>query len=512
MNKTVKEWTKEQVDIFAWFAGTLLMQCRNLVIHALPGTGKTSTSVEGIKHAKETSIIYLAFMSRNASEAKAKITDPRVHVATCNAIGNQILNKRYRFVRIDPKFTPFTEHNRAAKLYPELKEKRAIQRLIVQLVSAAKNSHIGVPSVEWLVTLANTRAIVPSDKDQAAGWSIDRLCGIAKQVMEVSLTDSWRSFDDQIWQPLTLGLVRGEYNLVILDEMQDFNLLNYEFGKRLVSPNGRICGVGDNNQSMYTFRGAVPNGMQKFATEIQAGSLSLSVTFRVPKTGVEAIKSMLPDYVAHSSNRDGELVRNMAVDTMTSEACIGSAILSRTNAPLMGYCLAFIRKGKAARIEGKDIGRNLIDVLDQIGATDINAFEDSLGIWEQTRIAKAGNGWNSSRTVELITDQAATLRVLCEACSSIAEMKTKITSLFQDTKDNPLPAIVLSTIHKAKGLEWETVYVLSDTFSTSRQPSNETEQAEEDHIKIVAATRHWNKLAYVVGKPTAKPAKLPVPI
>lgn len=501
LNK-VRTWTEEQTLIFAWFAMTKFQEWQHLVIGALPGTGKTSTSIEAIcSHVKgNIQIVYLAFMSRNALDAKSKINDPRCLVVTCNAIGNQILNKFYKFVRIDNDFTPWTEHNRAAKICPDLKKERAVQRLVAQLVSAAKNSIIGVPTVAELEKLACERVIIPSDKQCNAGYDLTKIATIARQVMELSLTDNWRSFDDQIWQPLTLNLVRGEFDLVILDEMQDFNRLNYEFAKRLVKPNGRICGVGDNNQSMYTFRGAVPNGMDKFAVEIGAGLLKLTETFRVPKTGVAGISHMLPDYKANENNPEGIYIPAMPVEVMTSEAKTGCAILSRTNAPLMPFGLDFLRKGKAARIEGKDIGRDLANIIDQVGETNIDKFVDALGIWEQVRINKAGTGFNSTRVIDLVMDQAATLRVLCEACNSTDEMKAKIKSLFQDSKDNPLPAIVLSTVHKAKGLEWETVYVLQSTFEDSRKPTNEIEQAEEDHIKIVAATRHWNKLAYVVGK------------
>lgn len=509
----VKKWTAEQLAIFAWFAGSLMADIKTLVIWALPGTGKTSTCVEGIlNHAKENSILVLAFMSRNASDFRSKISDPRVKIETFNALGNQILNKRFKFVRIDATFTKWTEHNRIKKLFPELKEKREnIVRLCAQLVSAAKNSFIGVPSLEMLEKLVNTKGLLTSPKEQAAGFDTAKLASFAKAVMELSLVDSWRSFDDQIWQTLTLDLIRPEYPLVVVDEAQDLNPLNWEFAKRLVATNGRIATPGDNNQSMYTFRGAVPNGMQKFSDEMKAGKLTLTETFRVPKSGVAAVNYLLPDYIANGNNREGIFIPEMSVDTMTEEACIGAAILSRKNAPLMPFAFMFIRKGKPVRIEGKEIGKGLLDIMRTIDARDINEFNDKLGVWEQARIAKAGNGFNSTNIVDTVQDQAQTLRVLCEACDTLEAMETRIKSLFQDSDDKyapPLPAIVLSTVHKAKGLEWETVYMLAETFN-GKQPETEEAKEEEKHIQIVARTRHWNKLAIVQGqaRPTVQPVK-----
>jgi hypothetical protein len=87
----------------------------------------------------------------------------------------------------------------------------------------------------------------------------------------------------------------------------------------------------------------------------------------------------------------------------------------------------------------------------------------------------------------------------------VNSINDRINSLFDDTTDQSKPAIVLSSVHKAKGLEWKRVFILSHTFRKGRG------NQEEDNIYYVAVTRAMSELM-IVGAPLAGVQKLPVEV
>lgn len=489
-------WSGEQANIFAWFAMSALVEFRNLIVCAYAGVGKTSTIIQAFKHAKESKILYAVFGKRNQLDAEKKIFDKRVTVKTLHAVGYGIIAKYWGRIKVDG----YCEWSRVETIAPELSAKKYITANIARLISLAKNLYVGVPSLEDMTKLANEKDIATNEKDQAAGWTTDKLVGIAMQAMEASKVRSFNiSFDDMVWLPVTLGIVKAEYPLVVIDEMQDMNVNQLTMATGLVLPDGRFCGVGDSKQAIYGFRGALQNAMAFFRDKLQAGELKLTQTFRCPKAVVREANPFVPDYVAHESNGEGEVL-DKGSDYMEANARVGDFILSRTNAPLMRAALAFIRKGKTAKIEGKDIAKALGSVIDQVNAPDINAFADRLAIWEQVGISKA-TGRNATQRIETLQDQAETLRVLSEVSSSLDDMRARLENLFQDSASGyAKPAIILSTVHKAKGLEAETVYLLEETFTRGRATTEE-EQAEEKNIRYVAITRAQKTLIKVRQSP-----------
>ena len=177
----------------------------------------------------------------------------------------------------------------------------------------------------------------------------------------------------------------------------------------------------------------------------------------------------------------------------------GNAILSRTNAPLMATCLNFIRNGIPSRIEGRDIASQLDGILKQVADTndDIVNFLNKLESWKLVRISKA-QGWNAQATIDFVCDQADTLKVLAESVNSVSEMSGKINLLFEDSNGTEKPSVKCSTIHKAKGLEWEKVFILQNSFS-NRGGTTEEQKREEENIRYVAATRARHSLNLVQG-------------
>jgi superfamily I DNA/RNA helicase len=93
---------------------------------------------------------------------------------------------------------------------------------------------------------------------------------------------------------------------------------------------------------------------------------------------------------------------------------------------------------------------------------------------------------------ELIRDQVATIIAIVDGLGSVAEIEPRVQSIFADTGKEGNNAVILSTVHKAKGLEWNRVFIICPTFKFKG--------GQEDNIKYVAITRAKNHLTYVEGR------------
>jgi ATP-dependent exoDNAse (exonuclease V) beta subunit len=248
--------------------------------------------------------------------------------------------------------------------------------------------------------------------------------------------------------------------------------------------------VGDDRQAIYGFRGAVQDGMGMMRVTLRASTLGLTTTYRCPKAVVRIAAEIVPDYKAADSAPEGEVG---TVAEIEKHVQIGDAILSRLNAPLMPLALSLLRKNIPARIEGRDIGRQLIGMVRTMKAKSVPHFIERVEGWLAKQIERLQKSKGADKKIEQSRDISETLKALAMDCKSVAEIEQRITNLFQDSDSNSKPAVVLSSVHKAKGLEWPRVFLLSETF---RQKSG---TGEEANIYYVAVTRAQKALYFVGG-------------
>jgi superfamily I DNA/RNA helicase len=161
----------------------------------------------------------------------------------------------------------------------------------------------------------------------------------------------------------------------------------------------------------------------------------------------------------------------------------------------MPLCLKCLRNGVAARIEGRDVGASLNAIVKKLHAKSIPHLIEKLQNWGDKMRQRAAKSKNSEAKIEAINDQVLTLEALAEGCSGLAELENRITSMFEDSDRNPRPAVVFSSVHKAKGLEWDNVFTLAETFHMKFG-----DPQEEKNIEYVAWTRAKNHLVEVFNQ------------
>lgn len=495
MDNSSPKWSDQQQAIFNNFA----QGKGNTVVTARAGTGKTTTILEGISYVKTGKVLLAAFNKKIAEELKSRIKNPRAEAKTLHSIGFGFVMKNWAPVNVDSD-----RGNRLALRAIEGMTGRRLEKFgtkemlnaVRQLTSIAKNVTIE-PTVDQLIDLAYEYNLDP-DEEKGGDYTVKQVAECAFAAIELSLEkDGTLDFDDMVYIPVRMKWITPRYDMVVIDEAQDMNIVQLTLAQKICKPGGRIMVVGDDRQAIYGFRGADSNSIARLKKELKATDLKLTTTYRCAQKVVEYAQSLVPDINAAPSNGVGT-IREIDFHNIKKEAKPTDFVLSRTNAPLTKACLQLIRGGIRAKIEGKDIGKTLLALVKKIahGTQDIEFFIDRINVWEeaQTRRLLATKKKAAEKKVEFVRDQAEMLRAIAEDSDSMAQFESKLFDLFADTGGKG-DYVICSSVHKAKGLESKNVFVLRDTLYPGGQRGN----PEEANIEYVAVTRAKENLIWVNG-------------
>lgn len=479
-------WSPEQMKIAAWAKQSK----SNGRVVARAGSGKTS-SIEGcvIPNAPEGKQLYVVFNRKNKEEAERKIKDPRVEIKTFNGLGYSFVRNQWKGVK--PEESVETER---VKIAAGPKIPWAVIGEINKLVAWAKNCE-PFAGAEELIQIGLDRGIEPDWEDQKE-WPLERCAQIGAKAMELAqIPGPTISYNDQIWLPVVLGWARAWWDLVIVDEAQDINQTQLLMIGKCVKRGGRVLAVGDDRQSLYSFRGAMQSSMETIREKFQMEEMTLTTTYRCARRIVEVAREIVPDFKAAEDAPEGVVRDLIGTGRLLEEARVGDAILSRVNAPLMPLCLGFLKRGIPARIEGRDIGKALHATASKWKARTVPEFLGAVKGWAQKKVqrvqAKGLAPDLEAGQIEGIQDQAAVFYAVAEEAKNVEEVMGRLLSLFADSSGSgPAAAIVLSSVHRAKGLEWDRVYVLATTLRTERG-------GEEANVTYVATTRARRELVMV---------------
>ena len=492
-------WTVQQVAIFAWFA--LVTGTKSLVVRARAGTGKTTTIVEGIKRyvaeclnsGKTVSVLATSFAKKITTVLETRLASLKgVDVKSLHSLGFYYVRQKVRGVKLDATSRKF---DLARKVEPFASN--CVIQLIAKLHTLAREQLPLATCGADLKELAERFDCVPTDECEDDDWTLEGLCDAAYDCM-VLASKEYRVIDfaDQIFLPLRNRWTFPLYDLIVVDETQDMTEAQLMLAQAACRKTGRMCCVGDDQQAIYGFRGARVDGIDLMKERTSADELGLTVTYRCPKSVVTMAQEFVPDFTAADGNSEGTIT-NLTVDIamMLASACPGDFILSRTNAPLVGLCLSLLRAGKRAYVLGRDIGATLAAIIRKLKLDDVSELPAKLGEWADAQSTKARNDkraqdekWLTDQ-LDSISDKRGALSVMAEGCLTVNEILGRIQSMFAD--DGDASRIMLSTVHKAKGLEAANVYLCEGTFKYRCD--------EDERVRYVAITRTMSALHLVKG-------------
>lgn len=452
---------KYQVEIFR----SVKEDSDRISVQARAGTGKTTTIVEALKRLPKgrKRVLLCAFNKHIQRDLEEKVPK-KISVRTLHALGLKALNKSME-VTVDKDRTL----RLIRQIYPGMKFAAPVK----DLIGRAKN--LLIDDYEGLLNLAYHLGNQTPVADAKT----------AHLVMTESLkTPSVIDFDDMLYLPHKLALRPPRFDLIFVDEAQDLNPAQKALVGTALRPGGRLVAVGDDRQAIYGWRGADTTFLLNGGGSIKP----LPITYRCPRLVVDQARRVVPEYEAADFAEDG-VVDVKRKQEMLETAKAGDFILSRTNAPLLPTCLKLLAMEKPATILGRDVAVRIEQLIrkSKLSATapvkDMQQWLEMYLRAERERLMP-----DYEETYQERVDIAMCVRALLEGESTLGNVKRKLERIFKerDSKDQ----IVCSTVHKAKGLERDRVWMLDWTFHPERG-------GEEENIWYVAVTRSGRELYFV---------------
>ncbi len=360
-----------------------------LLIQAGAGSGKTKTLTHRIAFIIAThkatafNILAVTFTNKAAKEMRERIAgllgenaDNRgfmPFMGTFHGICVRLLRQDGEYIGVPNNFVIFDESDRLSAIKQAMKQlhiddKSIKPRAVLGLISNAKNDLVGPEEYSHL-------ADSPTQKVAAKVYPL-----YAKALHNAGALD----FDDLILKTVQMleksSNVREkwlkQFKYVMIDEYQDTNLAQYKLVKLLVGDQHNIAVVGDDWQSIYSWRGADFRNILNFERDYPGTTIiKLEQNYRSTKAILDAAHSVitknehrsekelwtdsgtgLPVQVLQSPNQSSEaemvIRRIKAMTDMNRRRFKDFAVLYRTNAQSRTVEEAFIRWGVPYRVVG----------------------------------------------------------------------------------------------------------------------------------------------------------------
>jgi superfamily I DNA/RNA helicase len=461
----------------------------NLLIQACAGAGKTTTLrliCERIRQAWPQATVLCVAFNKPIADEMARRLPPGVAVSTLHSHGFAAVRRAVPSVQKDDGKLRRMAEGIAGRDNP---------RLLFDLVKLA-------PLVMATMVDSQDPAAVRLVA-QRVGLDCDNLeAAIAKLptlLMAMLQHPGVVTFDEMIYHPLMNDYPVSKFDFVLVDETQDLNESQQDLVAASMKANGRIIGVGDRWQSVYGFRGADPEAMERMRERFNMRELRLPVTWRCPTSVVSMAQTVAGSDIieARPGSPPGLVITRKHCDRQATLASLrpGDMVVARTNAPLIRFALALIAMGVKAVVRGRDFGADLVRLVDRFKCEAVTDLLVRLGRWRSQEQMKAQAEENMARFVQ-VQDKYDCITTLAEGLDTdtVAELRHRIESIF----DDEAPGVVLSTVHKAKGLEARHVVLLGPEMiphpMARRSPNPVQAIRQEMNIKYVALTRAMEML------------------
>lgn len=306
------------------------------------GSGKTRVLTYKIAYLLQSGvapwhILALTFTNKAAREMKERIASlvgdehaNRLWMGTFHSIFSRILRKEAASIGFTSRFTIYDQSDSRSLLKAIIKEMELDEKvykpsLISAHISAAKNRLLFPDdyATDLEITRADGKANVPS-----TGKIYARYMARCKQADAMDFDDlllfTYRLFEDN---PDICAHYAERFRFVLVDEYQDTNYAQHRIVWQLTENSLQICAVGDDAQSIYSFRGANIENILRFTTRYDGAKLfKLEQNYRSTQTIVNAANSVIHknrtqiQKKVFSENNKGDLLSIFDAYSDTEEA------------------------------------------------------------------------------------------------------------------------------------------------------------------------------------------------
>lgn len=558
-----------------------------------------------VDRPKPWNILAITFTNKAAGELRSRLQDAlgdvaqEIAAATFHSICVRILRAEIDKIGYDRSFTIYDTDD-SIRIIKEcmadlnIDEKSFTPRSFVGFISYAKDHGLAAESFE------NSEEFY-----EKVGGQIYRLyCEKLKKANAVDFddiilltVDIFKKFPD------VLEKYQRRWKYIMVDEYQDTNMTQYNLVSMLARANKNICVVGDDDQSIYKFRGATIENILQFEEQFENTKvIRLEQNYRCTSSILDAANSVISNNkqrkgktlwtdngqgnkVVHYNAMDADRESVFVANTIEGNVSNGGkynhhAVLYRANAQSRNFEQMFIRKGIPYRMVGgkkffdrkeikdilaylqlinnnsddlrlkriinepkRGIGGTTLDKATEIAAViGCSVFEVIANADQYEPISKKSNTLMSFAkmideianqldectlvdTLDAVIRQSGYVAALQEKkdaenigrIENINELKTTVEKYITETEDPTLAgfleevalfteldnldenddAVIMMTLHGAKGLEFENVFLVGmeeNIFPSSRSILSQADIEEERRLAYVGITRGKKQL------------------
>ena len=476
-----RKWSKYQKKIFAFVESGE----GNAVIEAVAGSGKTTTIVEGMSRIPAgKSSIFLAFNKSIAEELKKRGVNAKTFHSLCYSPVTRARNVR---TVNDQKIRGLIDQLLGDSAW---KYGAFLQRL----VGLGKNCGIDAllpDTAEVWAQIIDHHDLELDHDDASEAFAI----GFASQVLSMSNMVHDVDFDDLLYLAVKDGITLPKFDFVFVDEAQDTNAIQRAILKKILNKGARLVAVGDPAQAIYGFRGSDNNALDYILRDFGGIKLPLTVSYRCP-TSVVAHAQQWVSHIEAAPNAPAGKVESKGLDWDAKDFVASDIVVCRTTQPLVSLAYEMMSKRIPVKILGRDIGRGLVALINKMKAKGVPALIEKLEAYtarEMERAIAKGKEGKADQISDKTSCVMFLIKTLDENNRTIPELIRVIENLFGDKAN----VTMLSTIHKAKGLEADRVYWLNSSACPSKWARQDWQRQQEMNLCYVATTRAKQELILI---------------
>ncbi len=498
------------------------------------GTGKTRAITHRIAYAAAigtmdpSKVLALTFTARAAGEMRTRLRSLGVPTVAARTVHSAALKQLIYFwptvfggrtPDLMNSKTPFlTEAVNRANLTGEIRvTSRETMRDIATEIEWAKVSQVA--PIDYLDQV-NARQMKPRVKAEHIAAIYVAYESLKKQELAIDFEDVLLLTSAMLEQERTVReRVQDQYRYFTVDEYQDISPIQQRLINAWLGSRKDICVVGDPAQTIYSFAGATPVFLNTFTQRFpEAEVIRLSTGYRSTPEITFAANALLRnssmgqeltasnDHGLHPSvdgykDETGEIAGILSqITALLNEGTAPQeiAILARTNSQLKGVERAMNSKGLPYQVRSTERffeRQDVRDFLKQVRQASVLPTEGTTWIDELRTIAQP------YLTGESIDGIAALLHLGRELDSDDGFTPKTLRGFLREVEDrvtqnNPptMPVVTLATLHAAKGLEWERVFLMGASegilpLETGSTGTSDAVVAEERRLFYVGMTR-----------------------
>lgn len=419
---------KEQLEAVTTTEGPLL-------VLAGAGSGKTKVLTTRVAYLIDElgitpeSILAITFTNKAAKEMKDRIFKMlgtiayQIQISTFHSFGLTILKEHYEKLGYDKNFTILDSDDSSTVVKKILKDmdkdpKKYSYKAIRNKISSAKNE-----------------LMEPEDLEKFSTNEMDELVvNVYKKYKEKLKTNNSVDFDDLLMLPITLfrkypevlKFYQDRFKYILIDEYQDTNEAQYLLTKMISAKYKNICVVGDNDQSIYSFRGSNYKNILNFEKDYNnAKVIMLERNYRSTKQILDVANCIIKkntlrkDKNLWTDNETGEKVKYHRAENEKDEAFYVKcqieelkkteklseiAVLYRTNAQSRNMEEALLKENIPYKVIGSMYFYKRKEIKDLLSYLNvIYNSNDDISLLRVINVPKRGIG---AKTIENLSIQA----------------------------------------------------------------------------------------------------------